>query len=516
MSTINFTCPHCSFSKQLPVSAEGQQSNSPSCDAEQEFPAPPSTITQQGRHIVNFWSTLTTGLLALGLLTGEAFAAEQVNSKVGPADATRPNVIFLVVDDLGWTDLGCYGSDYYETPHIDRLVSDGMKFTQGYAACTVCSPTRASLMTGKYTPKHGVTDYIHTRTMMLRHEEVTIAEALQEAGYHTAHVGKWHLAPRGTPDHEDYYPTHHGFELNIGGGHWGAPSSYFHPYQGKKAVENLPPGGQEGDFLTDRLTDETLKIISRWKDEPFFVHLAYYAVHTPVMGKPEWVEYYEQKPKGRRHSKPAYAALVRSVDDSVGRITAHLESLGIADNTLIILTGDNGGLGQQTKNAPLRAGKGSVFEGGVREPTIVKWPGVVPAGSVCDTPVITMDFYPTILNATGAEGDATHNASVDGVDISSLFRNPTAKLGRETLFWYFPHSHGGGARPYAAIRHKDLRLIRWFHDGRLALYDLKADIGESKNLATEMPQQAEKLNAMLSDWLAETNAQIPVPKPANR
>ncbi len=429
-----------------------------------------------------------------------------------PEAPARPNVIFLMVDDLGWTDIGCFGSDYYETPNIDRLAAEGMKFTNGYAACTVCSPTRASLMTGKYTPKHGVTDFIHSSTMMLRHEEVTIAEALKEAGYRTAHVGKWHLAPRGVKNHRDYYPTHHGFEINIGGGHWGAPASYFHPYEGKKSVENLPPGGKEGDFLTDRLTDETLKILSEWKEEPFFVHLAYYAVHTPVMGKKEWVDYYEKKTAGENHQKPAYAALLRSVDDSVGRIMAHLEKLGIAEETVIILTGDNGGLMSQTRNRPLRAGKGSVYEGGVREPTIVKWPGVTPAGSVCDTPVITMDFYPTILHMTGAKGDAKHNRQVDGADLSAILQDPAAGLDRDTLYWYFPHSHSGGARPYASIRHHDFRLVKWFNREGVQLFDLERDIGESRNLAGSMPEKAQELEALLDAWLEETGAEIPVPK----
>ncbi len=466
---------------------------------------------------MNAWRSSFWGLLAVILLAGDGFSEDETKSRTSHAPAgVRPNILFLMVDDLGWTDPECYGSDYYETPHIDKLAAAGMKFTQGYAACTVCSPTRASLMTGKYPPKHGVTDFIHSQTMMLRHEEVTIAEALQESGYHTAHVGKWHLAPRGTKDHTDFYPTHHGFDINIGGGHWGAPSTYFHPYGGKKAVENLPPGGKDGDFLTDRLTDETIRIISQWKDEPFFVHLAYYAVHTPVMGKPEWVDHYEKKPTGKYHKKPAYAALLRSVDDSVGRIVAHLESLGIAENTLIILTGDNGGLGTQTRNVPLRAGKGSVYEGGVREPTIVKWPRVTPAGSVCNTPVITMDFYPTILNATGTKGDDVHNSQVDGVDLNRVLRDPNARLNRDALFWFFPHSHSGGARPYAAIRYKDLRLVKWFNSDRVELYDLKADIGESKNLAHSMPDQAKALDAMLTAWLTETNARIPRPKGAGR
>lgn len=425
--------------------------------------------------------------------------------------ARRPNILFFMVDDLGWTDFGCYGSDYYETPNIDALAARGMKFTNGYAACTVCSPTRASLMTGKYTPKHGVTDFIHSPTMMLKHEEVTLAEALKSAGYRTAHVGKWHLAPRGVKNYKDFYPEHHGFDRNIGGGHWGAPSTYFHPYGGKKAVENIPPGGQAGDFLTDRLTDEALGIIREWKDVPFFIHFAYYAVHTPVMGKPELVEYYRKKPKGKKQNKPAYAALLQSVDESVGRILDQLEKLGLAEQTFIVLTGDNGGLLSQTDNAPLRAGKGSVYQGGVREPTLVRWPGVTRPGSVCDTPVITMDFYPTILQVAGVEGDARHNREVDGLDLSPLLRDPTAPLGRDALYWYFPHRHSGGARPYAAIRYKNLRLVRWFNSQRLELYDLEKDIGESRNLAPSMPEKAQELDAMLGVWLKDTRAALPGP-----
>jgi arylsulfatase A len=342
---------------------------------------------------------------------------------------------------------------------------------------------------------------------------VTIAEALKEAGYKTAHVGKWHLSPRGTEDYKDYYPTHHGFDLNIGGGHWGAPATYFHPYEGRKTVENIPPGGKKGDFLTDRLTDEALKIIDGWKAEPFFLHMAYYAVHTPVMGKPDLVSHFKNKPAGKIHKNATYAALLRSVDDSVGRITARLTELGIADNTLIILTGDNGGLMSQTKNAPLRAGKGSVYEGGVREPTIVNWPGVTPPGSVCDTPVITVDFYPTILSATGASGDPAHNKAVDGVDISPLLRSPQSALGRDTLYWYFPHRHGGGAKPYAALRHKNHRLVKWFHSDKLELYDLSKDISESKNLADTLPEKTKALDTLLSAWLSETQAKIPPPAP---
>jgi arylsulfatase A len=431
---------------------------------------------------------------------------------------TKPlNFVFLLVDDLGWTDVGCFGSDLYETPNIDQLAKQGMKFTNGYASCTVCSPTRASVMTGKYPPRTGVTNWISNASMRLKKSEITIAEVLKAGGYATAHLGKWHLAPRGAPDVEDYYPEDQGFDINIGGTHWGAPSSYFHPYQGKKAVP-LPPGGKDGDFLTDRLTDEAVAILDKWKDRKFFMYFPYYAVHTPIMGRPDLVAHYTKKIKpGLLHKNTKYAAMIHAVDLSVGRIMKKLDQLGIADHTVIIFTGDNGGLdrkGSPTDNAPLRAGKGSAYEGGVREPTIIKWPGVTKPGSVCDEPIISVDYYPTIAQMAGLTGDAEHNKTVDGETIVPLLKNPKAKLKRDSLYWHYPHSHGGGAKPYGAIRQGDFRLVRFYADGRYELYNLAEDIGEKIDLAAKMPGKAKMLNDKLSVWLKDVGAKFPGPKKA--
>ena len=431
-------------------------------------------------------------------------------------DSSRLNFIFLLVDDWGWKDAGCFGSDLYETPNIDRLAAQGMKFTNGYAACTVCSPTRAAVMSGKYPPKTGVTNWISGPTMKLRHSEVTIAEALKAGGYKTAHIGKWHLSPRGAKDVASYDPQHQGFDINIAGNHWGAPGSYFHPYTtARKTMGPLPTGGKDGDFLTDRLTDEAVKIISDWKGEPFFLYFPYYAVHTPIQGRPDRVAKYKKSLEAAgktQHRNATYAAMVEGVDDSVGRIMKHLESLGIADRTVIFLTGDNGGLdrkGNPTDNAPLRAGKGSAYEGGVREPTIIKWPGVTPAGSVCDEPIISVDYYPTMLEMAAIPGDAKHNAQVDGVSLVSVLKQPKARLAQRTLYWHYPHSHGGGAKPYGALRDGDMRLLRFYGSGKIELYNLKDDISEANDLAARMPEKAKALNAKLSAWLKASGAKMP-------
>ncbi|MFT5522495.1 MAG: arylsulfatase A [Pirellulaceae bacterium] len=431
-----------------------------------------------------------------------------------PLQAEKLNFIFLLVDDWGWTDGGCFGSDVYETPNMDQLAATGMRFTNGYAACTVCSPTRASVMSGKYPPRTGVTNWISDASMKLRHEEVTIAEVLKTAGYKTAHVGKWHLAPRGAPDVADYYPEDQGFDINVAGNHWGAPGSYFHPYtRGTRTLGTMPKGGKEGDFLTDRLTDEAIEIIDDWKDDPFFLYFPYYAVHTPIEGRPDLVEHYKAKIKpGSRHKNAKYAAMVHAVDLSVGRITKRLEELGIADRTAIFLTGDNGGLdrkGNPTENTPLRAGKGSAYEGGVRVPTVVKWPGVTPEGSVNNTPVISVDYYPTMLAMAGLKGDAKHNKMVDGVDLSTILKDPKSNLGRDELYWHYPHSHGGGAKPHGAIRDRDWRLVRFYGSGNVELYNLAEDISEKNDLAAQMPDIANRLNDKLSVWLKDTGAKFP-------
>ncbi len=455
-------------------------------------------------------------------------------------EAAKPeklNFLVLLADDLGWTDLGCYGSDLYETPNIDVLAADGVRFTQGYAASTVCSPTRAAIMTGMYPGRTHVTDFITGGvrpkaklrvpdwTMQLDHGHTSLAEAMKAAGYRTAHIGKWHLMPRNEPEvMADYLPQRHGFEINIGGNEWGAPGSYFHPYSSRtRKVGELPPGGKDGDYLTDRLTDEALKVLDEFVDDPFFMYFAYYTVHTPIQAKEDDIARFEPKVReDARHRNATYAAMTASLDRSVGRLRARLDELGISDNTVIIFTGDNGGLdregpdgrmGNPTENHPLRAGKGSAYEGGVRTPAIYYWPGVTKAGTVSAEPVIAVDIYPTVLDIAGVDGDSSHNGNVDGISLAPILRDSSASLERETLFWHYPHYHNGGATPHSAIRDGDWRLVEFYEDERIELYDLKNDVGEERDLALEMPDKAEELRRKLHDWRAEVGAQDPTPNP---
>jgi arylsulfatase A-like enzyme len=431
--------------------------------------------------------------------------------------ARPPNIIFYLIDDLGWTDLSRQGSDLYETPHIDQLARQSMKFTDGYAGCTVCSPTRAALMTGKYPARLHITDWIHGSerpkakltipqwTQYLPRAEVTIATALKERGYVTAHIGKWHLG-----DQNEGWPDKHGFDVNIAGFEKGSPPSYFSPYQ-IPTLKDGPPG----EYLTDRLTDEALRFLETNKDRPFFLYFPHYGVHLPAQAKPDLIAKFQKKIKpGMRHTNATYAAMIASVDDSVGRVAAKLAELGLADNTIVVFTSDNGGLMRVTTNVPLRAGKGSAYEGGVREPLFVKWPGVTAPGSVCHEPVITLDFYPTFLEITGAKGDPKHNAQVDGVSLVPLLRAPTSKLQREALYWHYPHYHPGGATPYGAIRARDWRLVEFYEDMHVELYNLKDDLGETKDLAKQNPAKAAELRDQLHAWRKAVGAQMPTPNPA--
>jgi arylsulfatase A-like enzyme len=351
------------------------------------------------------------GVLAIVILaTAVCSAAAQ-----DPAKSRPPNIILILVDDLGWTDLSCQGSTFYETPNIDRLAKEGMRFKHGYSACTVCSPTRAAVLTGKYPARLHITDWIagHQRpfaklkppdwTQQLPQEETTIAELLKGAGYATFHVGKWHLGD------EAHWPTTHGFDVNVGGNGRGQPPSYFFPYE-RDAIK-LPglTTGANNEYLTDRLTDEALRIIDANKDQPFFLYLPHYTVHTPLQAKPEKIVKYRAKadtnPKRERgmnssQHNATYAAMIESLDESVGRIMKQLDELGLTENTLVIFTSDNGGLtlNQTTSNVPLRAGKGSAYEGGVRVPLIVRYPPLVKAGATCDVPAMSIDLAPSIAD----------------------------------------------------------------------------------------------------------------------
>jgi arylsulfatase A-like enzyme len=481
-------------------------------------------------------------LKTIGL--GAAALVSQVCVNVNTVAAARRdrkkklNFVFFLIDDLGWPDLGCYGSTFYETPNIDKLAKEGMRFTDAYAACPVCSPTRASIVAGKYPARLGITQWIGgpNEPTPYRHYlplgEVTIAEALKEAGYATGFVGKWHLATR-EEDRAKYYPDKQGFDINIGGDWSGSPPTYFWPYEKRgRNLETLPPGGQEGEYLTDRLTDESLKFLEGNKNRPFLLYLSHYAVHTPTESKQILTDKYKAKLQtlpehegphfkpvyGRYKTRlvqdnPVYAGMVQSVDESVGRVMKKLEELGVVDNTAVIFMSDNGGLSTVPREGPtcvlpLRAGKGWLYEGGIREPMIIKWPGVVKPGSTCSEPVTSTDFYPTMLQMAGLPLKPEQH--VDGVSLLPLLKD-TGKLNRKAIYWHYPHYHGSGSKPSGAIRVGDYKLIEWYEDNSVELYNLKNDIGEKNDIAPEMPQKAAELRRMLHEWLRQTNADVPTP-----
>jgi arylsulfatase A-like enzyme len=434
------------------------------------------------------------------------------------ASASRPpNIVHILIDDMGWTDLTCTGSDLFETPNIDRLAAQGLRFDNAYSACTVCSPTRAATMTGRYPARLHVTDWIHGSkrprarlkipewTEYLPDAEVTLAEALQPAGYVSAIVGKWHLGDG--PEHD---PRRQGFDINIAGFGAGSTPSHFSPYK----IPTLEDGPKD-EYLTDRLTAEACRFITANRDRPFFLYLPHYTVHTPIQAKPELIEKYRKKIQpGMRHKNPAYAAMIESLDEGVGRLLTTLDAEGIADRTIVVFTSDNGGLmepGASTVNVPLRVGKGSAYEGGVRVPLIVRWPGVTPAGSVCHEPVMSIDFFPTYLAAAGLP--PRDDIDIDGRSLVGLLHDPAARLDREQLYWHYPHYHPGGATPYGAIRARDWKLIEFYEDDHVELYNLADDLGETRDLARSLRDKAAALRRQLHDWRQSVGAQMPTPNP---
>ena len=456
-----------------------------------------------------------------------AFAGTVLGCMAMPAQAEtrRPNVVFILADDLGYMDIGAnYPQTFYETPNINRLAAQGMRFTEGYAACPVCSPTRASILTGKYPARLHLTNYIgggkagklkpapFVGRLVL--EEVTIAEALKEAGYTTGFFGKWHLGGGASQ------PEYQGFDVNMGGNGSGFPPSYFSPYK-----NSMLPDGPDGEYLTDRLTDEALKFIETNKNKPFLVYLSHYAVHNPQQAKADLIEKYTAKAarlphvagkevlpgkQGRQvQNQPVYAAMIESLDDSVGRIAKRLTELKLDQNTIVMFMSDNGGLstseGSPTSNLPLLAGKGWLYEGGIREPMLIKAPGVTKAGALCNTPVISTDFYPTILELAGLPLKPKQH--LDGVGLLPLLKG--AALPQRPLFWHYPHYSNQGGGPCGAVRLGDMKLIEWYEDDRVELYNLKNDLGENNDLAAKMPDKAEALRTMLHDWRKTVNATMP-------
>ncbi len=436
--------------------------------------------------------------------------------------ASPPNIVFILADDLGWTDTATYGSRYYETPHIDRLAAQGLKLTR-YHNCQNCQPTRAALMSGQYGARTGVytvggIERFNWQSRPLRPvdnvqqlplDRATIAQQLKAAGYSTAMFGKWHLGQNG-----DYHPGRRGFDEAI------VTMGQHFNFATQPKVD-VP----KGVYLADWLTDKAVDFIQRKKAGPFFLYLPHFGVHSPHDAKPELIEKFKSKPAAGGHHSTTYAAMIASVDESVGRVMRTLDELGIADNTVVIFSSDNGGVGGYlregikkggdiTDNAPLRSGKGSLYEGGIRDPFLVRWPGVTKPGSTCDVPTIHIDVFPTLLELAAAKSPAKQ--PLDGESLVKLFRDPSAALQRDAIFQHFPGYLGAGdnlwrTTPVGLIQVGDWKLMEFFEDGRLELYNLRDDIGETKNLAAAMPDKTKELHAKMLAWREAVNAPMPTP-----
>ena len=458
-----------------------------------------------------------------------SLCAWQVVSPQRALAQTKHNIVLFLIDDLGWKDLGCQGSTYYQTPNIDALASQGVRFTDAYAACAVCTPTRAAIMTGKYPARTLMTEWLPSGRWNpnarlkegrflrdLPREEYTIAEALRDAGYRTGHFGKWHL---GTETFG--MPEHHGFEINVGGNPHGNPGNYFFPYDGswkipttnRRATWNVLDDGQAGEYLTDRLTEEAVQFIhqSKQDDQPFFLYFPHYGVHTPIQAKKEVTARYERVPKEKRQGMPAYAAMVESIDDSVGKIMDTLRELDLSQDTVVIFTSDNGGFWKATSNAPLRANKGAYYEGGIRVPLIIKWPGVTKAGVIERTPSTSSDLYPTCLTAAGLP--LLPNQHQDGVDLTPLLSGD-GRIGERVLFWHYPHYNGHPSSvPSSVIRKGAWKLIQSYDPAGLELYNLEKDLSETNNLVKQETELTNSLLKELEAWKLSVRAEQMLPNP---
>jgi len=434
-------------------------------------------------------------------------------AKPKSAAGKKPNIVFILADDLGWAELGCYGNTFNETPNLDKLAQQGMRFNDAYAAAPVCSPYRAALMTGQYPARVGITDYLRPNDKKhLSTKYITIAEALKSVGYATGIIGKWHLTGYANHGAEESAPAMHGFDetivsenRGIGGG------SYFHPYHFNREIQKRL-GGKE--HLVDRCNFEAVEFIERHKNEPFFLYLSHYAVHTRLNGKPELVAEFEKKPgsgKGfkARRNNPHLAAQLKSIDEGIGMIVKKLDELGLSNETLLVFTGDNGGEDRVTSNAPLRAGKSTLYEGGIRIPLIVCYPNIVPADTICKTPTSNMDFYPTLCQLVGAGSDSQHHC--DGVSILPLLKNPNYQLKRKAFYWHYPldKPHFLGGRSSGAVRKGDWKLIEYFDTGQKELYNLANDISERNNLAGTNLEKIAELQDLLKAWRKDVGAKIP-------
>ena len=454
-------------------------------------------------------------------------------TSLATAAPSRPNIVFFLLEEVGIRDLGSYGSTFYETPNVYRLAKQGALFTDAYAACPVCSPTRAAVQTGRWPQRTGVTDYIgaamkpelwkrNTKLLpapysdRLAQDEVTMGEMLKSAGYATFFAGKWHLGPEG------WWPENQGYDHNLGGVDRGGPygrGKYFVPYDNPRL-----PDGPEGEHLPDRLATEANRFIEANKNQPFFAFFSFYSVHTPLQSRPDLEKKYEAKRQklgleakwGKEDTRevrqvqehPVYAGMVEAMDLAVGKVLAKLDELGLAENTLVIFTSDNGGLstseGSPTSNLPLRGGKGWMYEGGIREPLIVRWPATVKPGLVLDTPVSSPDFFATAMEVA----EAKTTAKIDGVSLLPVLKG--GSLPERALYWHYPHYGNQGGAPGSAIREGDWKLIEWFEDGKRELFNLREDIGEKNDLSQTNPEKVTALAAKLEAWRKEVGALMPI------
>jgi arylsulfatase A-like enzyme len=435
--------------------------------------------------------------------------------------ATKPNILFVYIDDMGWRDVGFMGSDFFETPHLDKLSGEGMVFTNAYSCAANCAPARACLLSGQYTPRHRVFNVGTGPRGNAKHRKLlhvagtstldptirTWAHCLQAHGYATATMGKWHLSAD---------PIPYGFDVNIGGTHSGGPPRGYYPPHNVPGLRDAP----KGEYVTDRLSDEAVKFIRKNKDKPWMLYLTHFAVHTPLNAKKELVAKYQAKKPGKLHKHVAMATMIQAVDDGVGKIKATLDELGLTDNTIIVFYSDNGGFHGATDMAPLRGVKGTYYEGGIREPFFVKWPGVVKPGTKTDEPIIGVDLFPTFLEMAGAPGPKGQAA--DGVSIVGMLKGKVKTLGPRALYWHFPAylQAGGGSgreardilfrtRPVGIIRLGDWKLHEYFEDGGLELYNLRDDISEATNLAKKNPEKTRELLERMRKWRKEIGAPVP-------
>jgi len=473
------------------------------------------------------------------LLLGATLLACQSNQQGAKKQAERPNVVFILIDDLGWADTDVYGSRVYETPHINTLAADGMRFEQAYAPSSVCSPSRSGLLSGNHPARLNQTDWIPGRGNSPNHRllqvedknhlpqsQVTIAKALNRRGYLTAHMGKWHLGGEG------HLPKDQGFDVNVAGNENGSPPTYFWPYKdGGYQLEEMAETGEKGEYLTTRLGKEAASFIRENRENPFFLYLSHYAVHTPLQAPDSLVQKYKTKldtmiwpdrpvmkqEHGHkwllRHNNPVYAAMVEAMDRTIGRVRQALRDAGVAEETILVFTSDNGGLATDhpsTSNYPLRAGKGWLYEGGIRVPLIIRWPGVTEPGSVSQTSVFGTDLYRTIMEMTQTQ--VPEGQGLDGTSLVPLLRQ-SGRLSRNQLHWHYPHYHGAGNTPSGAIRSGDFKLVEYFATGETEVFNLSTDIGEQTDISDRRPALTDSLQALLERWRSSVDAQMPKPNP---